>query len=452
MTQLHILTVTVVVAIGGSEWTLEDTIELKNICIANVKTDLDLAAIFGGDHHSSHDEHLMSSTKSTPAITRTSVPSATTIQCVRRSLSTQQSIDNAQLLRQEQLVHLDWVTTEDGSHILTVGVGPNIMLYAAVSSEIASASVKEMPAPNRGVLQKSKSMTVQQAVEEIRWMKIRSVELSTADGLPPLPMHISWVRDGLLVVGMDNEMHVYSQWQAHKVTQDAVAAEKSDMSDVRTLTQKKMHRVASLTNVNPVRSSKIARSMSNMALTAGLVSVASISNLNMLMEMKEEKGKKRESSILRHKPDAHKVDTDDTSMQDYGLFEAARLANPVLPQYHPKQLIELLNFGRIQRVKAILAHLLRCISGTAEMSMSYDSHKGRQRLFSAPTLTAPPGSPEMLQDEVQLDYSEISSIPPLPLYALIAADDDVPTVYTPIEHTRGTVMSHTYCLHTNRTH
>ena len=445
MTATHRLTVTVV-AVGGSEWTLEDTIELKNICIANVKTDLDLAAIFGVDPHASHhDEHLMSSTKSTPAITRTSVPSATTIQCVRRSLSTQQSIDNAQLLRQEQLVHLDWVTTEDGSHILTVGVGPNIMLYAAVSSEIASASVKEMPAPNRGVLQKSKSMTVQQAVEEIRWMKIRSVELSTADGLPPLPMHISWVRDGLLVVGMDNEMHVYSQWQAHKVTRDAVAAEKSDMSDVRTLTQKKMHRVASLTNVNPVRSSKIARSMSNMALTAGLVSVASISNLNMLMEMKEEKGKKREASILRHKPDVHKVDTDDASIQDYGLFEAARLANPVLPQYHPKQLIELLNFGRIQRVKAILAHLLRCISGTAEMSMSYDSHKGRQRLFSAPTLTAPPGSPEMLQDEVQLDYSEISSIPPLPLYALIAADDDVPTVYTPIEHTRGTVMTHILC-------
>ena len=87
---------------------------------------------------------------------------------------------------------------------------------------------------------------------------------------------------------------------------------------------------------------------------------------------------------------------------DSGLFVAARLANPVLPQYHPKQLIELLNFGRIQRVKAILAHLLRCISGAAQMSMSYDTHKGRQRLFSAPTLAAPPGSPDMLQDDVQL--------------------------------------------------
>lgn len=286
-------------------------------------------------------------------------------------------------------------------------------------------------------------MTVQQVVEEIRWMKIRTVELSTADGLPPLPMHISWVRDGLLVVGMDNEMHVYSQWQAPKIVLDAVSTEKIDTADVRTLTQQKMHRVTSMTNVNPVRSSKMARSMSNMALTAGLVSVASISNLNMLMEMKEEKVKKREL-VHRHKPDTHKVETgSDTAMhlmQDSGLFEAARLANPVLPQYHPKQLIELLNFGRIQRVKAILAHLLRCISGTAETSMSYDSHKGRQRLFSAPTLTAPPGSPDMLQDEVQLDYSEISSIPPLPLYALIAADDDT-TTYTPMERGQGTKLS-----------
>lgn len=46
-----------------------------------------------------------------------------------------------------------------------------------------------------------------------RWMKLRKIDLTTADGLPPLPMQISWVRDGILVVGMDSEMHVYSQWK-----------------------------------------------------------------------------------------------------------------------------------------------------------------------------------------------------------------------------------------------
>ena len=45
-------------------------------------------------------------------------------------------------------------------------------------------------------------------------MKLRKIDLRTADGLPPLPMQISWVRDGILVVGMDSEMHVYSQWKS----------------------------------------------------------------------------------------------------------------------------------------------------------------------------------------------------------------------------------------------
>lgn len=43
-------------------------------------------------------------------------------------------------------------------------------------------------------------------------MRLEKLGLSTADGLAPLPMQVSWVRDGILVVGMDNEMHVYSQW------------------------------------------------------------------------------------------------------------------------------------------------------------------------------------------------------------------------------------------------
>lgn len=46
-----------------------------------------------------------------------------------------------------------------------------------------------------------------------RWLRLRSLELKTADGLPPLPMHLSWVRDGIFVIGMDNEMQVFSQWK-----------------------------------------------------------------------------------------------------------------------------------------------------------------------------------------------------------------------------------------------
>jgi hypothetical protein len=50
-------------------------------------------------------------------------------------------------------------------------------------------------------------------------------------------------------------------------------------------------------------------------------------------------------------------------LPDFGLFEASHMACPVLPQYHPKQLMELLNSGKIRWVKAILAHLVRCIGG-----------------------------------------------------------------------------------------
>lgn len=54
-------------------------------------------------------------------------------------------------------------------------------------------------------------------------------------------------------------------------------------------------------------------------------------------------------------------------VRDEGLFEAARLATPLLPQYHPRQLMELLNAGKTRRVKAILLHVLRYIRDKSNM-------------------------------------------------------------------------------------
>ena len=71
---------------------------------------------------------------------------------------------------------LDWVSTEDGGHVLTVAVGAKVLLYAAVSAEVAQSTHKDNKSdsrtPRRGILQKSKSMTVSNVVEEIRWMKV----------------------------------------------------------------------------------------------------------------------------------------------------------------------------------------------------------------------------------------------------------------------------------------
>lgn len=61
-----------------------------------------------------------------------------------------------------------------------------VLLYTAVSSELAQATKKDEKAANkgriaRGILQKSKSMTVQNFVEEIRWMKVRIALLFNGD-------------------------------------------------------------------------------------------------------------------------------------------------------------------------------------------------------------------------------------------------------------------------------
>ena len=386
---------------------------------------------------------LISPTLSTPAITKSvPIPSPTTIQTIKRNLTTNEHASN--VLKQKHLVQLDWVSTEDGSHILTVGVGPKILLYAAVSSDIAQATQKDKkvakPHPSRRLLQKSKSMTVQNFVEEIRWMKLRSIDLNTADGLPPLPMHISWVRDGILVVGMDNEMHVYSQWrgpgEGMDTILDQITGGMNAPLDSRTLTEQSLHPVASSSTLN-LPKFKGSRSSSSIKLASSFSNMALMANDG---GMNRRKGSC--VSTLGKAPEMSKTEqiTSIHLIQDCGLFEASRLANPVLPQYHPKQLIELLNFGKIRRVKAILAHLVRCIGGHEVQSTPFndDSQGGRQRMFShqrALSVAAPaspnPPEPTTIPEDIQLDYIEISSIPPLPLYSLLAADDDTSANYAP---------------------
>lgn len=138
-------------------------------------------------------------------------------------------------------------------------------------------------------------------------------------------------------------------------------------------------------------------------------------------------------------------------MPDFGLFEAAHIACPVLPQYHPKQLMELLNSGKIRWVKAILGHLVRCIGGSERarrrsgsfnddsscrsprswsksrtLSVSYGSSGGPGGGGGAlsPGGENPRSSLSAMPEELTLDYTEINSIPPLPLWTLLAADQE----------------------------
>ncbi|XP_050532464.1 dmX-like protein 2 isoform X5 [Daktulosphaira vitifoliae] len=446
---------------GGSEWLLEDTIHMKNIHLPKLHIDpsVDMTYL--------HDQTILSSKKhklqstvlkalSSEDLDGTSsrnngrngendtnlvksshgllaVPSFSTLQSLRKSI-----IENGNTcpLTQKHIVQLDWVSKEDGSHILTVAVGSKIMLFTPVSSDLAQANMKAMKesqSVNRPILRKASSLVSPSFVDEIRWMKLRKIDLTTADSLPPLPMQMCWVRDGILVVGMDSEMHVYSQWKPNSMDSQKntmpccklVHQESDEIQATRNLRDEDLRTLAHETS---------QRRLANVSSMPHLSRVSSI-NLNMLTA----ETKKKKLGIQN----GDSTSNMDSYMPDYGLFEASRIACPVLPQYHPKQLMELLNSGKIRWVKAILAHLVRCISTTCSVrqgavmcSYSEEDNLTRQRGWSrsrtlsvsyAGNVTSPlepRGSTTAIPEELMLDYAEITSIPPLPLWTLLAADKE----------------------------
>ncbi|XP_055700241.1 dmX-like protein 2 isoform X2 [Phlebotomus papatasi] len=429
---------------GGSEWVLEDTIHLKNIHLPRMQMDPHLDLSYLHDNRflqkkqrltqvlqtfTSHEEvRAQRNGDVTPDLTKPSgllaVPSFSTLQSLRKSISEH---GNTCPLTQKHLVQLDWVSKEDGSHILTVAVGSKVMLYTSVSSDLAQANMKAMKesqSTNRPLLRKASSLAQPHFNDEIRWMKLRQIDLSTADGLPPLPMQISWVRDGILVVGMDSEMHVYTQW---KPRQTLGIHDIEDLYDNRNLRDEDLRTIAA------------ESSQRRLAGVSSMPHLSRVSSMNLQM-MTSEKKRKAASSSQGQIPgttDHHQIQD---YMPDYGLFEASRIACPVLPQYHPKQLMELLNSGKIRWVKAILAHLVRCISGTYmrggggdEESLNKQRGWSRSRTLSVSYIPGtssplePRGSTTQIPEELTLDYAEITSIPPLPLWTLLAADRETMT-------------------------
>lgn len=384
---------------GGTEWILEDIIHLKNIHLPRIDIGrhLDLSYLYDSKtlkkkqrinevlHTFANDDRQTLTTEPSIKPTLLAVPSFTTLQSLRKSIS---EMGNICPLTQKHIVQLDWVSNEDGSHILTVTCGSKIMLYTPLSTDLAQANVKAMKESinnYRPVLRKASSLAQPLFVDDFKWMTLRKIELQTADGLPALPMQISWVRDGILVVGMDSEMHVYTQWKPQSPNQQLGPGDSDSRNgrdiDFRTLTQENQKKLASVP-------------------TLGRISSV---NLQIL-----DRKRTKEANI--------------DYMPDYGLFEASRIACPVLPQYHPKLLMELLNSGKIRWVKAILAHLVKCIGGKDDGNEDIQGWT-RSRTLS---VSYPPGSPEHRASlgDIALDYDEINNIPPLPLWTLLAADKE----------------------------
>ncbi|RMB94386.1 hypothetical protein DUI87_29196 [Hirundo rustica rustica] len=329
---------------GGSEWVLEQTIHLDDlvkvgsVLDSRVSVDSNLFVYSKSDAFLNKDKYLVPSIK--------------------------------------HLVHLDWVSKEDGSHILTVGVGANIFMYGRLSGIVTDqTSSKEGVA----VITLPLGGSIKQGVKS-KWVLLRSIDLvSSVDGTPSLPVSLSWVRDGILVVGMDCEMHVYAQWK-HAVKFG------NGESDVFTSEDS--------TTQDPFKTSAVVK----------------------------------KTSVIDGAGVVDDVFGTPTVIQDGGLFEAAHVLSPTLPQYHPTQLLELMDLGKVRRAKAILSHLVKCIAGEVAIVKDTEAGEGTgpkrhlSRTISVSGSTA--------KDTITAgkdgtrDYTEIDSIPPLPLYALLAADQD----------------------------
>ncbi|XP_070692350.1 dmX-like protein 2 isoform X2 [Pempheris klunzingeri] len=276
-------------------------------------------------------------------------------------------------------VHLDWLSKEDGSHILTVGVGSNILMYGRISG-----MVNEQTSSKEGVAVITLPLggSIKQGIRS-RWILLRSVDLlSSVDGTPSLPVSLSWVRDGILVVGMDCEMHVYAQWHQDK---------------------------------KPGEGDEGSLSLADIAggQTAGSSSVF--------------EGRPRSKSVFEGSAAVDEALRAPAGLQEGGLFEAAHSLSPTLPQYHPTQLLELMDLGKVRRAKAILAHLVKCIAGEVAVVRDVEAGEGGARRHLSRTISVTGSTAKdtiVAGRDGGRDYTEINSIPPLPLYALMLADLD----------------------------
>ncbi|XP_062854976.1 dmX-like protein 1 isoform X2 [Trichomycterus rosablanca] len=275
--------------------------------------------------------------------------------------------------RCKNVVHLDWVSREDGSHILTVGLGSKLYMYGSLSGKPPDLSLSDSSRERCSS----------------RLVLLRVVDLvSSVEGCLPIPVSLSWVRDGILVVGMECEMHVYSQWQPKALAKSTLTTWDTNSGSTNSLITALKQEGSSL---QPLKKT-ITRSVTSLA--------QKLSGKRTMYDLPAE-------------------------MEDSGLFEAAHHLFPTLPQYHPVQLLELMDLGKVRRAKAILSHLVKCIAGEiVAMKETSESPERRLRSLTISASGSTARDPKMFTKTGSSDYTEIDSIPPLPLYALLAADEE----------------------------
>lgn len=234
------------------------------------------------------------------------------------------------LVLEENMIELSWLHLENGSYLLALAFNNSIFIYNKDRKEFENG------------------------LQSSIWVILK--DFSLFDDKSPLRLTtISWSRGGFFMVGVENEIQVYSQWE--------------DTEEV-TLNNK------------------------TISLFDG--------------------GRVNEHGFIITK----------------NSFTEACKSMCTLPQYHPYHLIELLNLGKLRRVRLILRHLLHCVSGnqlTSESNLEADDFQkdpevklqSRTRTFSEISTFSSNGDNSILKTNSNVT---ISVIPPLMLSTLTSVD------------------------------
>ena len=248
---------------GGSEWKLEDCISLKNIILPELDSGINFDYIFGNhkpirparschsfksivfssnnnsNNNATNNSSQMGqnigasiSTPSTlPNVNEASkipeIPSTAAIISIKRKYAFEKSISRSNdstdlvfksyMCTNNNLVKLDWASTENGSHILTVGLGNQIFIYSCVTKELDTLNnTKSLTSLYSTSAKKNDTEAIVKSNKNslVKWTQFRSFELDSADDMQALPSEIKWVREGLLIVGLNTEMQIFSQWSS----------------------------------------------------------------------------------------------------------------------------------------------------------------------------------------------------------------------------------------------
>ncbi|KAK4467736.1 hypothetical protein MN116_008668, partial [Schistosoma mekongi] len=294
----------------------------------------------------------------------------------------------------------------------------------------------------------------------------------------------AWLRDGLLLIGAKTEMQLFSQWpsdnlfnllkwhvkpKTHGVkplwnssssasesfdAETTVIAPDADDSTVFGSSSMSAARLTKVYSPYPLKSSPSSSllhstSHSNLQAATTISDTGNKSEMIMTSQLSQIDLNRAINSGLYVKSN-EQLSKDLELLSNLGLFEAIQIVNPILPQFHPRQLLEWMNLGHLRRIKAILAHLTRCLSAvdnSSQQSYSQSSSGDHRRMTkgnlnselanfviesydTTVTTNNPTGkslrsssiSHSLHSSSPSSNLLETHAIPPLPLYVLLAVD------------------------------